>query len=128
MRSSKARQVDLPGRGFSISLSMLALFIALRAQGSDAKPCLPNDPTGDNPGNLCLKYPPFGMSIHSNSFMQGTATQGFYGPPVSPTQPGIPVGVQSPKDGYWKRVNNQDGMSNMQTSKGKVFNMEIPKK
>jgi len=93
-----------------------------------AAPCYPSDPTGDNPGNLCPPCPPFGMSIDSNSFVHGSATKRFYGPPVSPIQPGIPVGVQSPKDGYWTKITNQDRTSSMETNKGKTFNMALPDK
>lgn len=34
-----------------------------------SKPCEPNDPTGNNPNNLCFLFPPPG--INSDSFVQG---------------------------------------------------------
>jgi hypothetical protein len=119
---------SLPDRRASSNLGgqwvpWLFIWPLLIAGAASARPCYPSDPTAMNPGNLCPLFPPLGMSINSNSFMQGSATQGFYGQPLSPRIPGQPVGITSGKDGYWTQINNSSGTSIMRTNTGKSFTM-----
>lgn len=104
-----------------------------------ARPCVPTDPDGENPGNLCLHFPTHGMSLNSNAFRQGYASDGFYGTPTGPTQPGIPIQVghipgtkldpvkaNSRSGGYWTSIEASNGTSKLRTSTGKEWTMMVP--
>ena len=109
---------------------MLVMATALQA-----RPCLPSDPDNGNPGNLCLTYPTHGMSINSDSFRQGFASEGYYGTPTGPRWPGQPIkpGHQprTPMDrqkgshGYWTRIDATAGESRVQTSTGKNWSLRL---
>ena len=115
--------------GVSI-VSMMALPSALKA-----RPCLPTDPDGENPGNLCLIYPTHGMSLNSNSFRQGFASDGYYGTATGPRFPGAPIEAghvpRTPIDpqrgnpGYWTRIEASAGQSRVQTSSGKAWSLKL---
>ena len=101
----------------AITLAAL-LFSALPPTGANANPCLPNDPDGSNPGNLCLSYPPTG--IGPQFFVQGQGQPALYGPPLSPTQPGRVVGHTS---GYWTGIQASNGSTTLQDSQGQVISI-----
>jgi hypothetical protein len=105
----------------------------------EASPCYPNDPDGDNLGNLCLSYPPALMSeqpswqpipvqpiwsplpnrpIDQPPFIQGTGEKAFYGLPVSTTQPGRIIGTTT---GYWTNVEAVNGLTTITDSKGQTL-------
>ena len=100
-----------------------------------ARPCLPTDPDGGNPGNLCLIYPTHGMSLNSNSFRQGYASDGYYGTATGPRFPGAPIEAdhtprtpmdpQSGKPGYWTRIEASSGQSRVQSSSGKAWSLKL---
>jgi hypothetical protein len=105
-----------------------------------ASPCYPNDPDGENLGNLCLSYPPAllpdqpswmpipvqpiwsplpNRPIDQPPFIQGTGKEAYYGYPVSPTQPGRIIGTTT---GYWSKVEAVDGTTTTITdSNGKTI-------
>lgn len=100
--------------------------------GLHARPCLPSDPEGENPGNLCLTYPTHGMTLHSSSFRQGFASDGYYGTPTGPRWPGEPIEPnhqpKTPldrKQGYWTQMNATSGESRVQTSTGKSWLLRL---
>ena len=104
----------------------LCLGVLLHAAASQARPCDPSDPDGTNPGNLCPVYPPYGLTIHSDSFQTGSASKGYYGPRISPTEPGKPLNPREGRDGYWTTIQAGDGRSQIRTSKGKQWNLSVP--
>lgn len=98
-------------------------------------PCQPSDPNGENPGNLCLSYPTHGMSIHSNSFRQGFASDGFYGTPLGPNQPGAkiipthqsrtPIEPHLRNPGYWTKIESSNSRTTVQTSTGNQWDLNV---
>jgi len=102
-----------------------------------ARPCLPSDPEGGNPGNLCLAYPTHGMSINSESFRQGFASDGYYGTRTGPSWPGEPIqpghtprtpmDKQQNQSGYWTRIDASAGESRVQTNTGKAWSLRLKK-
>jgi hypothetical protein len=121
----------LPALAVTINL---AVYI-LQPGSIAASPCQPNDPNGDNPGNLCLPFPTHGMSINSNSFRQGFATDGFYGTALGPNQPGAkivpthqsrtPIESYLSKPGYWTRIEATNGRTTVQTNTGNQWNLQV---
>ena len=102
-----------------------------------AGPCLPSDPYGVNPGNLCLGFPTHGMSINSNSFRHGYASEGYYGDPTGPTQPGtsiLPSHIRGTRvdpmssvgaGGFWTSIESSDGQTTVRTNTGKEFKLKL---
>ena len=96
------------------------LFVSYPA---DSAPCYPNDPEGENPGNLCLTYPPSWSPLPNTiigqpPFVQGVGQPAYYGYPVSPTQPGRVVGTTN---GYWTGVSAVNGATTITDSNGNSF-------
>ncbi len=88
-----------------------------------ASPCYPNDPEGENPGNLCLTYPPSwsplpNTMIDQPPFIQGTGKDAYYGYPVNTTQPGRVIGTTK---GYWTGVSAVNGSTTIIDSLGNTF-------
>ncbi len=118
-----------------IGPACLFLFqMAVVGQAVYSRPCFPSDPEGDNSGNLCLAYPTHGMSIDSNSFRQGFASEGYYGNPVGPRFPGSPIEPNhipgTPMDlrgrspGYWTKIETTNGQSRVETNTGREWLMQ----
>lgn len=114
----------------------LAVFHIMSAESAlKAKPCLPSDPDNGNPGNLCLTYPTHGMSLNSDSFRQGFASEGYYGTPTGPRWPGEPIqpghtprtpmDKQPSQSGYWTRIDASGGESRVQTNTGKNWSLRL---
>jgi hypothetical protein len=111
-----------------------APFVSVVLAGSVvAVPCTPTDPEGLNPGNLCLSYPTHGMSINSNAFRQGYASEGYFGTPTGPSQPGAPIlpghirGVRmdpasaAGSGGYWTSIDASASETRIRTNTGKEW-------
>ena len=105
-----------------------------------ASPCSPSDPEGENPGNLCLVYPTHGMTLSTNTFRQGYATNGFYGISKGPSQPGMPIqpghiprAAMDPvpgtnRSGFWTSIKAENGNSTtVRTNTGKEWTMQVVK-
>ena len=103
-----------------------------------ASPCTPTDPDGVNPGNLCLAYPTHGMSLDSNTFRQGFASEGYFGAATGPRQPGTPIQsghipgtVMDPiradrrSAGYWSSIEASDGRTTVRTNTGREWTMKV---
>jgi len=110
--------------------------ICFHASHGAARPCFPSDPTGDNPGNLCLIYPTHGMSLDSETFRDGFASEGFYGPRAGPRWPGTPLEDNhapgtaldpngQKANGYWTRLEASDGESRFVTNTGKEWKVKL---
>ena len=104
-------------------ITALALGIALTPEPILASPCYPNDPDGENPGNLCLTYPPSWSTLPNTStdqppFIQGQGKEAYYGLPVSPTQPGRIIGTTT---GYWTTIEAVNGNTTITDSTGKTI-------
>jgi len=80
-----------------------------------ASPCYPTDPTGNNPQNPCLQYPPPG--IRSDSFVQGHARPVRELPSIRNTAGRILVGPA----GYWTGSETKNNLRVVRTNKGKIF-------
>lgn len=85
-----------------------------------SRPCHPNDPDGENPGNLCLTFPPAwsplpGASSAGPPFIQGTGTSAYYGVIVNPGNPGQPVRRTS---GFWTSIDAVNGSTIITDSNG----------
>jgi len=116
-------------------LVILALMVMLVPQ-LQAAPCYPSDPEGENPGNLCPTYPPSGMTLDSNTFRPGSATEGYFGRPLGPTLPGTPVvkghnprtpiDPRAGADGYWTSIEATNGMTQIRTNTGRQWNLKVP--
>lgn len=102
---------------------------------ASAAPCYPNDPDGQNPGNLCLTYPAsFSTSfdtipqwsplpnrpINQPPFIQGVGKEAYYGFRVSNTQPGRVVGTTS---GYWTNIEAVNGSTTITDSNGQTISI-----
>jgi hypothetical protein len=114
------------------SLLLCLLQLLGMVSGLQARPCFPSDPEGENPGNLCLTYPTHGMTLHSSSFRQGFASDGYYGTPTGPRSPGEPIEPKHQpktpldrKQGYWTQMNATSGESRVQTSTGKSWLLRL---
>jgi hypothetical protein len=85
---------------------------------SIAGPCFPNDPTGNNPQNPCLPYPPPG--IRSDSFVEGNAR------PVTefPTIQNPSGRVLASPSGYWAGSSTSEGVRTVKTNDGRVFRFQ----
>ncbi len=102
-----------------------------------SKPCSPNDPEGENPGNICLVYPPYAMTLDGNTFKNGAATEGYFGRPAGPTLPGQPLikghHPRLPLDprpggssGYWTGIEASNGVTQMRTNTGRQWTLKVP--
>ena len=101
--------------------TLMVISVALGAVPTVASPCYPNDPDGENPGNLCLTYPPSWSTLPNTStdqppFIQGKGKEAYYGLPVSPTQPGRIIGTTT---GYWTNIEAVNGSTTITDSTGK---------
>ena len=104
-----------------------------------ARPCAPADPEGVNPGNLCLVYPTHGMTLKSDSFRTGYASDGYYGAATGPSQPGVPiqpghqpgtpldVSPSSRSHGFWTGIESSNGTTEVRTNSGKQWRLQIPR-
>jgi len=96
--------------------------------------CLPNDPLGNNEGNLCLTYPSHGLSIVGDSFRNGFASEGYYGTPIGPKYPGVPLNKnhvpgmpydpRPSQNGFWRSIEAADGITRIRTDNGKTWIMK----
>lgn len=103
---------------------------------SFAKPCYPNDPEGENPGNLCFTDPTLGMTLDTNTLRSGSATEGYFGRPVGPTMPGaplvkghhprLPLDPRPGPDGYWTTIDASNGVTHVQTNTGRQWILKAP--
>ena len=85
--------------------------------GGYSRPCYPTDPTGNNPQNPCLVYPPPG--INSNTFIQGDALPIRAIPTVGQPQGKI---LENPS-GFWTGVKTENGSRVITTNNGEVFRL-----
>lgn len=118
-----------------IRILIISVVCTQFADAGLSSPCEPNDPNGDNPGVLCLAFPTHGMSIRSDSFRQGFATDGFYGTAVGPNQPGVkiipnhqprtPIDPNHNKPGFWTTIEAQNNQTKVQTSTGRQWSLQI---
>jgi len=96
--------------------------------------CPPSDPTGSNPGHLCLVYPTHGMSLESDSFRKGFASEGYYGTPVGPEWPGqliqpnhtprTPIEKTSTGGFFWTNIEASNGNSRVRTNSGREWELK----
>lgn len=84
---------------------------------SIAKPCYPTDPTGSNPDNLCLIYPPAG--VQPNSFVHGVGSPVRELPTVQ-NPAGNPI--INPK-GFWTNSVTTDQGRTIKDSGGNTYNL-----
>lgn len=100
-------------------VSGLFLFISItlicQIKSLKASPCYPTDPTGNNPQNPCLQYPPPG--IRSDSFVQGHARPIRELPSIRNPAGSIIAGPS----GYWTGSQTKNNLRVVRTNKGKVF-------
>ena len=118
-----------------VRLAIFPLFLITFPIEARPSPCEPNDPDGENPGNLCLTYPTHGLSINSNSFRQGFATDGFYGTAVGPNQPGdkiipnhqprTPMDLNRGRPGFWTSIQAQNEQTRVQTNTGRQWLLQL---
>lgn len=114
-----------------LALTMTSCSLGL-GEAALSQGCFPNDPSGLNPGNLCIEFPPSGIS--ANSFTQGEGLVGYYGTTKAFNEQGFqqlgsPFGKQvqmvpkPPQNGYWKQIKATNGMTIIHSSTGdpKVF-------
>ena len=131
MRSNLALQIYR----YLARIALLSMMIAMAPGNTAAKPCEPSDPTGENPGNLCLTYPTHGMTIDSYSFRQGFASEGYYGTALGPNQPGAPIQLNhhrgtpidpnSGRPGYWTQIEASEGRIQVKTDSGRTWQRQI---
>lgn len=84
-----------------------------------ASPCYPSDPTGSNPQNPCLVYPPPGIA--ADSFVTGV------GRPIRELPTIIhPSGkvIVSP-NGYWSGSATRNGQRTVTTNSGQSFSFPV---
>ena len=118
------RSFSLSKNSVCVVIICLTASLVYLATTANAAPCYPNDPDGENPGNLCLTYPPTWSPLPNSSidrppFIQGTGQPAYYGYPVSPIQPGKIIGRT---DGYWTGVEAVNGKTTITDSKGNNLN------
>jgi hypothetical protein len=116
-------------------LFFVLLIGALSPPSVFGQPCFPSDPEGLNPGNLCPGYPTHGMTINSNSFQQGFASEAYYGRPLGPFQPGAlvqqghlprtPIDPRPRANGFWTKIDASNGETRMTTNTGREFIMRV---
>jgi len=137
MKTNSSRCSEYRGSRFLLGQCLCIALFQLLSGGLplQAKPCLPSDPENGNPGNLCLTYPTHGMSLNSESFRQGFASEGYYGTPTGPRWPGEPIQPghtprtpmdrQQNNNGYWTRIDASAGESRVQTNTGKAWSLRL---
>jgi hypothetical protein len=84
---------------------------------ASAQPCYPSDPTGNNPQNPCLVYPPPG--VNPNTFIEGT------GRPVreSPTVQHPDGKVILTPSGFWTGINTSGQTRVIKDSNSNIFTL-----
>jgi hypothetical protein len=95
--------------------ALAAFYFAFTDDLVGSKPCYPSDPTGNNPQNPCLSYPPAG--IDSNSFIKGVAL------PVIQTPTKLsPTGreIVNP-NGFWTNSDVSGKTRLLKTSNGEEY-------
>ena len=83
----------------------------------ECRPCDPTDPLGNNPGNLCPRFPY--SSINNNSFIEG------HGLPVTtiPTTR-YPAGIVIQKpSGFWTNIRTTSDQRTIQDSGGNSYSL-----
>jgi len=101
-----------------------------------ANSCYPNDPNGENPGNLCFPNlaNPQQSGINQSSFQQGYASEGYYGFPTGPRipgspvvpshQPGTPIDRRLGNNGYWKNIDASESGTTLKTNTGREWKIQ----
>lgn len=95
-----------------------ALLVSIQLTTDDpviSRPCYPTDPTGNNPQNPCLIYPPPGIS--SDSFVQGEARPVRELPTI--TRPSGQILIRP--TGFWTGSETGGNSRIIRTSAGKVY-------
>jgi hypothetical protein len=79
------------------------------------------------------------MTIHSDAFRQGYASDGYYGTATGPGQPGMPIEAdhqpRTPLDpkpgkrsnGFWSSIEAANGQSKVRTNTGREWSMQLIK-
>ena len=108
------KEFPLPLLCLKIFLSMPACVVGFSTVVK-AAPCYPTDPTGSNPQNPCLIYPPPGIA--ADSFVTGVGSPIRELPTIS--HPSGKV-IVSP-NGYWSGSDTRNGQRTVRTNSGQSF-------
>ena len=107
---------------FQFYILTLSLFLPVSMttainNSASAQPCYPSDPTGNNPQNPCLVYPPPG--VNPNTFIEGT------GRPVreSPTVQRPDGKVILTPSGFWTGINTSGQTRVIKDSNSNIFTL-----
>ena len=95
----------------------LATFTFTR-QTAFGSPCYPTDPTGNNPDNPCLVYPPPG--IRSDSFVRGEARPVRETPTVANPAGQILI---APRAGFWTGSQTTGSTRTITTNNGHTYTL-----
>ena len=93
------------------------LSLIFMGAAGECRPCDPTDPLGNNPGNLCPRFPY--SSINNNSFIKG------HGLPVTTiptTQHPAGIVIQKPS-GFWTNIRTTSDQRTIQDSGGNSYNL-----
>ncbi len=95
--------------------SFISIYYEIVPVVAYGKPCYPSDPTGNNPQNPCLPYPPAG--IRSDSFVQGVGLPVIEIPTIQ-----NPSGKELVKpNGFWTNSNSSGTTRLLRTSAGDEY-------
>ena len=98
-------------------LAFVSFIFILLNEKAVCRPCWPTDPTGNNPQNPCLTYPPPGVS--SDSFVQGN------GRPIRelPTVANPQGRVLIRPTGFWTEIQTSGSTRNVGTNNGRSYTL-----
>ena len=114
---------------------LLLLFINVQLPAT-ADSCYPNDPNGENPGNLCIPnlINSLQSGINPSSIQQGYASEGYYGPATGPRipgllvlpghKPGTPIDKRVTTNGYWNSIESSDNGTTIKTNTGREWKFQ----
>ena len=116
---------------FPLCLPLFCLFIPAKAS-----PCYPNDPNGENLGNLCFPnlFNPQQSGMNPSTFQQGFASSAYYGSAIGPGVPGTllvpdhPSGTPMDKrlgnHGFWQSVEVNNNGTTLKTNTGREWKLQ----